>query len=190
MTNFLIKDTKFSDAKIIVPFYTGDNRGSFEKIYERDFFNNKGIEFNLSETFMSISSKNVIRGMHFQYNKPQKKLVTVLKGACMDVIVDLRKKSPTYLMNEFFLLDDKNHNVLYIPQGFAHGFISLVDDMHMLYQCDGKFNKDSDTGILFNDKTLNITWPVDSLEDCIHSERDLKLMSFHDFEAMKIFEDL
>lgn len=190
MTNFSINQLKLNDAKIITPFYSGDNRGSFEKIFEKDIFLDGGIVFNLNETFMSISSKNVIRGMHFQYNKPQKKLVTVLKGACKDIIVDLRKNSSTYLMHEIILLDDNNHNILYIPQGFAHGFVSLVDDMHMLYLCDGKFDKNSDTGILFDDKTLNINWPVESLKDCIHSDRDLKLMDFNEFKKMHIFEDL
>lgn len=114
----------------------------------------------------------------------------MLKGACYDVIVDLRKNSSTYLMYETILLDDRNHSILYIPKGFAHGFVSLVDDMHMLYMCDGKFNKESDTGIIFNDKTLNIVWPVESIDNCIHSDRDLKLMSFSEFEKMHIFEDL
>lgn len=190
MTNFKIENLELKDSKIITPYYIVDSRGSFKKIFENDIYLLDGIKFSLNETFISVSEKNVIRGLHFQYNLPQKKLVTVLKGACVDVIVDLRKHSPTYLKHRIIYLNDNNNSIVYVPQGFAHGFLSLTNDMHMLYMCDGKYDKESDTGIIYNDKTLNIKWPINSLENYIHSERDLKLMNFFEFEKLHIFENL
>ena len=178
------------DVRIITPFYAADNRGSFEKIYIDEVLKKNNIKFNISEIFVSVSKKNVIRGLHFQYNKPQTKLVTVLSGACLDVLVDLRYNSKTYLKYQFFELNDDNHSVIYIPKGFAHGFLSLSDEMKMMYICDGIYDKDSDTGILYDDKTIGIEWPIDDISKTIHSERDLKLMTFDEFEKMNIFRNL
>ena len=177
------------DVKIITPFYATDNRGSFEKIYVDELLKNNNIKFSISEIFVSASKKNVIRGLHFQYNEPQTKLVTVLNGACMDVVVDLRYNSTTFLKYKFFELNDSNHNIIYIPKGFAHGFLSLSDEMKMMYICDGAYDKASDTGILYNDKTLGIKWPIDDINNTIHSERDLKLMTFQEFDKLNIFKD-
>ena len=177
------------DVKVITPFYATDNRGSFEKIYVDELLKNNNIKFSISEIFVSASKKNVIRGLHFQYNEPQTKLVTVLNGACMDVVVDLRYNSTTFLKYKFFELNDSNHNIIYIPKGFAHGFLSLSDEMKMMYICDGAYDKDSDTGILYNDKTLGIKWPIDDINNTIHSERDLKLMTFQEFDKLNIFKD-
>ncbi len=177
------------DVKVITPFYATDNRGSFEKIYVDELLKNNNIKFSISEIFVSASKKNVIRGLHFQYNEPQTKLVTVLNGACMDVVVDLRYNSTTFLKYKFFELNDSNHNIIYIPKGFAHGFLSLSDEMKMMYICDGAYDKDSDTGILYNDKTLGIKWPIDDINNTIHSERDLKLMTFQEFDKLNIFRD-
>ncbi len=190
MTNFEFVKTELKDSMLIVPFFSGDARGSFEKIFEKNIFNTAGINFNLSEAFMSISQKNVIRGMHFQYKNPQKKIVTVLKGECVDIIVDLREKSDTYLKYQTFILNDTNHNLLYVPHGFAHGFLSMTDDMHMLYLCDGAYYKEFDTGIMFDDKVLDIKWPIKDMNEAIHSERDMKLLSFEDFTKLDAFKDL
>lgn len=182
--SFNIVDTKFKDAKIIESFYNNDERGSFNKVFENNVFNTNGINFNIKEVFMSISKKNVIRGLHFQYNYPQAKIVTVIKGACCDVIVDLRKKSETYLQYQKFSLNDINHNLLYIPKGFAHGFLSLTNDMHMLYFCDEVFNSKTDTGIKYNDSRISIDWPLDNFDNIIISERDNSLMTVDDYEKL------
>lgn len=190
MIPFKIEEIEtFRDVKIITPFYVADNRGSFEKIYIDEVLKTSGIKFNISEIFVSVSKKNVIRGLHFQYNEPQTKLVTVLNGACMDVVVDLRYNSKTFLKYQFFDLNDNNHNIIYIPKGFAHGFLSLSDEMKMMYICDGAYDKDSDTGILYDDKTIGIKWPVDDISKTIHSERDLKLMTFDEFDKLNIFRN-
>lgn len=182
MGNFKFEKTLLKDAYLITPSYMGDLRGGFTKIFEKQIFADTGIDFQLNETFISMSAKNVIRGMHFQLRDPQAKLVSVPVGAVFDVIVDLRMESATYKMWQGFEINDENHKVLYVPRGFAHGFLSRRDGTHMLYQCDGKYDKETDTGIRFDDPNLNIMWPTGHLDQCIHSQRDLKLMSLREYE--------
>lgn len=161
-------------------FHKGDNRGSFSKTFEKNVFATAGIRFEITETFSSKSAKNVIRGLHFQTHYPQAKIVTVLSGAIWDVVVDLRPDSPTFKKWISFELNERNNRGLYIPRGFAHGFVSLEDNTVMLYQCDGKYDAETDTGIRFDDPDIGIDWPVnESL--AIHSNRDLKLPSFKDY---------
>lgn len=181
MAGFEFKKLELEDAYLIENFHAGDSRGGFTKCFEKEIYAQAGIEFQLNETFASVSAKNVIRGLHFQTHNPQAKLVCVLQGKVWDVIVDLRPDSDTYGKWIAEELSAKNHRALYVPRGFAHGFASLEDDTIMLYQCDGAYDKESDTGIIYNDPQLAITWPIeDGLG--IHSERDLKLMSMREYE--------
>lgn len=182
MSQFTFEKTCFDGAYLITPFFTGDNRGGFTKIFEKQIYEEAGIIFNLNETFVSVSSKNVIRGMHFQINHPQAKLVSVLNGAAYDIIVDLRPESTTYKKWQGFNLNENNHKAVYVPRGFAHGFMTFEDDTSMLYMCDGQYDKETDTGIRFDDPDLSIEWPTAHLEQCIHSQRDLNLMSFSEYE--------
>lgn len=171
---------KLKDAFCIEYFYSGDNRGDFGKIFEKAIYREAGIEFTLNESFASTSQKNVIRGLHFQTNKPQAKLVSVLHGKVWDVIVDIRPESETYGHWEAVELSRINHKALYVPRGFAHGFVALEDDTVMLYQCDGKYSKETDTGIRFDDPDIGIKWPIE-IDVTIHSKRDLDLMSFKEY---------
>ncbi len=180
MSDFDFKPLECKGAFVIDNFHVGDNRGSFVKCFEKKIFKNAGITFHLDETFSSINAVNVVRGLHFQKNNPQAKLVTVLSGAVWDVIVDLRPESSTYKKWESVELSSNNHSGIYIPRGFAHGFVSLQDGTIMLYQCDGKYDKDTDTGIRFDDPDLAIDWPV-SEKEAIHSIRDLQLQSFVEY---------
>lgn len=181
MPGFCFRELDLQGAYLIDNFFVGDNRGGFTKCFEKDIYAKAGIEFSLNETFASVSAKNVVRGLHFQTHNPQAKLVCAIKGRVWDVIVDLRPKSLTYKKWISEELSDENHRALYVPRGFAHGFVSLEDDTVMLYQCDGAYEKDTDTGIMFNDSEIGIEWPVDET-NAIHSERDLQLMSFHEYE--------
>ena len=177
---FEFKELELKGAYLISNFYVGDNRGGFTKSFEKDIFKEAGIEFNLNETFSSRSMKNVIRGLHFQTHNPQAKLISVVAGRVWDVIVDLRKDSPTFkkwVANE---LSADNHLSFYVPRGFAHGFASLEDNTVMLYQCDGKYDAETDTGIIFNDPEIGIDWPVDE-SVAIHSARDMELQSFKEY---------
>ena len=174
-------------AYLIENIFTEDNRGCFQKNFEKNIFLEGGIHFRLSESFCTVSRKNVIRGLHFQLNNPQAKLITVLQGRVWDVIVDLRMRSETYRSWTVFELSWKNHRSLYVPKGFAHGFVSLDTDSMVMYQCDGAYDRQSDTGILFNDAGLGIDWPVDETV-AVHSQRDLGLMTLKEYERnpMKI----
>ena len=180
MAGFSFKKQELGDSFLIENFHSGDNRGGFTKCFEKGIYKQAGIDMSLYETFVSVSAKNVIRGLHFQLRNPQAKLVSVLKGAVADVIVDIRPDSETFGKWRFYELSAENARALYVPRGFAHGFLSLMDDTIMLYQCDGKYDKETDTGIRFDDKDIGIDWPID-LKCAICSERDKNLMTFKEY---------
>ena len=181
MAGFEFKKLNLEGAYLISNFSVGDNRGGFTKCFEKKLYSEGGIEFQLNESFTSISAKNVIRGLHFQIHNPQAKLVCVVKGKVWDVIVDLRPNSLTYKKWVGVELSAEKHNALYVPKGFAHGFVSLEDDTIMLYQCDGAYDKETDTGLLIDDSKIGIQWPID-LSNAIRSSRDMQLMSFKEYE--------
>ncbi len=181
-TSFQFKKIDNSGIIEFTYFSIGDMRGEFSKIYEQSMFEQNGINFHLSESFLSVSSKNVIRGIHFQLNSPQAKVVCVLKGKVYDVAVDLRMDSPTYKKWWGFELSDENHKAIYVPRGFGHAFLSCEDDTYMFYQCEGLYDKETDTGIRYDDKHINIKWPIDKYEQAIHSDRDLNLMTLEEYE--------
>ena len=180
MPNFAFRELELKGAYLIDCFYSGDNRGGFTKSFEKDIFSAAGIPFSLNETFSSRSVKNVIRGLHFQTRNPQSKLVSVVAGRVWDVIVDLRPNSSTFAHWTAQELSAENHLSFFVPRGFAHGFASLEDNTVMLYQCDGPYDKETDTGIRFDDPDIGIQWPIPT-DIAIHSERDLKLGSLKDF---------
>lgn len=163
--------------------FLDDNRGSFSKLFEADEFSANGLPLSISESFVSCSDKNVIRGMHFQLRNPQIKIVSVLSGKIYDVLIDLRKNSDTYGQWRGFYLSVENHKSIIVPRGFAHGFLSLSDKSVVLYQCNGQYDKESDTGIIYNDKDIQVNWPI-SLDDAIVSSRDKELMTFEMFQDM------
>lgn len=173
MAGFVFQELELKGAYLISTFYAGDNRGGFTKSFEKDIYKEAGIEFNLNETFASRSMKNVIRGLHFQTHNPQAKLVSVVAGKVWDVIVDLRPDSLTYRQWRAQELSAENHLCFFIPRGFAHGFASLEENTVMLYQCDGKYSKETDTGIRYDDPILKINWPIEKEKE-IHSIRDLE----------------
>ena len=177
---FEFDELPLKGAYLVNCFHAGDSRGGFTKCFEKDIFRDAGIEFQLNETFASCSAKDVIRGLHFQTNSPQAKLVTVVSGRAWDVIVDLRPDSPTFRKWEARELSAENHLGFYVPRGFAHGFASLEDGTVMLYQCDGKYDPETDTGIRFDDPQIGIRWPLEK-EKAIHSARDLRLPGFDEY---------
>ena len=141
------------------------------------------------EEFITMSNVNVLRGLHFQYKMPQTKIVSVLNGAVVDVIVDLRKSSPTYLKSIKVNINANNNYSIYIPKGCAHGFLSLCNNTIMLYMCEGKYDKKSDSGIRYNDPELNIDWGINT-DDIIISERDQSLLWLHDFMKISDKDDV
>lgn len=171
----------FSGACLITPFYSQDRRGSFMKTFEQSCFRAHGIDINPSELFYTKSAKGTVRGLHFQYNCCQDKLVSVLNGAAYDVIVDLRENSPTFGQWQGFHLSAQNQQTLYVPKGFAHGFLALEDETLFAYLCGGPYDPDSDSGIVWNDPELSVQWPMTGIAHIIVSEKDQSLPTFSQF---------
>lgn len=166
-----ILKTKFADAVIIAPTVYGDHRGFFMESYNTELFSQHGIDINFVQDNHSLSEKaGTLRGLHYQLNpKAQTKLVRVTKGAIYDVIVDIRKGSPTYGQWEGFILTAENKRQLLIPKGYAHGFCTLVDYTEVQYKVDELYSATHDRGIIWDDPNIGIEWPVDQL---ILSEKD------------------
>lgn len=177
-SKFNFEDTTFDGVKIITPFYLEDNRGYFLKSIEKDIYKSMGLNVDIFEEFESYSNKDVVRGLHFQTKNPQVKIVRAVVGSVLDVVVDLRKGSKTFGKWLAFELSDTNHKMLWIPAGFAHGFKVISEYALMSYKCIGKYEKEFDTGIVWNDKDINIEWNV---KNPIISERDSKLITFKQF---------
>jgi len=147
--------TKFKDLLIIKSKIFYDNRGYFREISLE-----KLIKKRLIFTILSKSKKNVLRGMHLQRKNPQGKYISVLKGEIFDVAVDCRKNSKTFGKHFKITLNDKKNVSIYIPPGFAHGFVGLKKENIVLYSCTNYRNKKSEVGITWNDPDLNINWPI------------------------------
>jgi len=154
----------------IQPTIFGDHRGYFFESYHRQQFNEHGIEVEFVQDNQSFSHRGVLRGLHFQ--KPphtQGKLVSVVKGSVLDVAVDLRTKSSTYGKHIAVVLSEEKQNRLWIPEGFAHGFLTLEDNTIFQYKCTNYYCKDSEATLLWNDPILNIDW---NIENPLVSEKD------------------
>jgi dTDP-4-dehydrorhamnose 3,5-epimerase len=174
-----IIDTPIADLLVIEPKVWKDDRGYFYESFRADFFKEINIGLSLVQDNQSLSQKGTIRGLHFQAPPfEQGKLVRVLQGSVLDVVVDIRKKSPTYGQSFAIELNDQNHLQLWIPPGFAHGFSTLADQTIFCYKCSNYYHKASEGGIRFNDETLAIDWKVPAIHV---SEKDYLLPTFKDF---------
>ncbi|MDF2537575.1 MAG: dTDP-4-dehydrorhamnose 3 [Herbinix sp.] len=178
MSDFKVKELELEGVRLITPFYREDSRGYFLKSLERDVYQGLGLSAEIYESFESYSKKNVLRGMHFQTQNPQIKLVRVIVGTIYDVILDLRKDSPTFGKWRGIELTDQNHLCLWIPAGFAHGFRVISEAAIVSYQCIGKYLSDCDSGIKYNDPNIAIDWGAG---EPIVSEKDNRLQSFEEF---------
>lgn len=172
-----IEKTLLKDVFIFNNFNVNDDRGVFVKTFNKNAFNELKLNFEIRESYFSISKRNVIRGMHFQLPPhDHEKLVYVPKGAILDVVVDLRKKSPTYGKHISVELSDQNKKSIFIPKGFAHGFKSLLDDTITVYNVATEYNTSADTGIHYN--SFGFDWKVDKP---IISQRDFTFESLNNF---------
>jgi len=148
---------------LIEPKVFYDERGFLLETFKETEFVNAGINEKFVQDNHSYSKKNVIRGLHYQLPpKSQGKLLRVVRGKIFDVAVDIRKSSPTYLKWVGVELSEKNMKMLYIPEGFAHGFIALEDSVHLLYKCTNEYSKESEAGIRYNDPDICIDWKLQS----------------------------
>lgn len=183
MGKLKVSTTKLQDVKIIEPAVFGDNRGFFTESYSDQDFKDAGIDIDFIQDNHSLSTQaGVLRGLHFQRGEAaQTKLIRVVTGAVLDVIVDVRKGSPTYKQWEGYILSASNHRQLLVPKGYAHGFVTLTDNVNFLYKCDGYYNAAADGGISFKTPELNIDWPID-FDQAITSDKDAAQPTFTEFE--------
>ena len=169
--------------RLIAPFYSGDGRGYLLKGYEKEIFRQNGLEMDLFETFESYSVRGVIRGLHFQTRSPQAKLVRAVAGTVFDAAVDLRRGSATFGQWYTAELSQENRLMFYMPPGFAHGFLVLSETALVSYQCAGRYLKDCDTGIVWNDPDIGIEWPLDRIGEPTLSDRDKRFPTLRQFQA-------
>ena len=173
--------TQFLGACCLIEVdHYSDNRGLFSKFYSEEEFDRHGINMDVKEQFYTTSKKNVIRGMHFQIPPyHHDKLVTCVSGSVIDVVLDLRKSSASYGKFESFKLDSENKSIIYIPKGFAHGFLSNEENTSMMYAVSSIHSPDHDQGILWN--SFGFDWQC---KDPIISERDKNHVLFEDFSTV------
>ncbi len=173
--------TPLKDCFILQPRIFKDERGVFWETYNRKAFEDvTRLRIDFVQDNQSISSKGVLRGLHFQRGKmAQAKLVRVVKGRVLDIVVDIRKDSETFGKSFSIVLDDVENKQLFVPRGFAHGFITLEDQSIFEYKCDNYYDKVSEGGIIYNDATLALDWHLPK-EEFIISEKDLELPSFEE----------
>ena len=176
-----ILKTPIEGLLVINPKIFGDDRGYFFESWSEESFAKNDLDLDFVQDNQSLSSKGVLRGLHFQ-NPPfaQGKLVRVIKGAVLDVVVDIRKESATYGQHFSIELNEENKTIFWIPPGFAHGFITLEDDTIFTYKCTGVYNSASEEALLWSDKDLNID--CGAIEPLV-SDKDLVAGSFKNFKS-------
>ena len=175
-------ETTLKGVVLLKPKVFEDARGYFFESYNRNAFKDAGITADFVQDNQSLSQRGVLRGLHFQNNPfAQGKLVRVISGAVFDVAVDIRKNSPTYGKWYGQELTEKNKWMMYIPEGFAHGFATLEDNTVFSYKCTNFYNKASEDCILWNDPDLGIDWKI---KDPLLSDKDLQGKLFRDFETL------
>lgn len=164
-----------------------DQRGYFYEAYKQShLLDGYGFKEKFIQDNISVSKKNVIRGMHYQWDLPMGKLVRVIKGEIMDVAVDIRKNSAAFGKKFYYTLSEENGSSLYIPPGFAHGFVSKKNESVVLYKCTSEYNRNGESGINPFDSTLNIEWGI-SIDQAILSEKDKISKSFKEYKNNPAF---
>jgi dTDP-4-dehydrorhamnose 3,5-epimerase len=174
---FKRKNTDIEGVCIIEPTIFGDHRGFFMETYNKRDFTEIGLEMEFVQNNHSKSTKGVLRGLHYQTKHPQGKLVRVIKGAVYDVAIDIRKDSPTYKEYSGLILSEENRLMFFIPPGLAHGFLALSEEVEFEYMVTDYFYPEYDTGIRWDDSSINIDWPFkeNNIDKPIISEKDNNL---------------
>ena len=181
MGKFKLIDTFIKDLKVIEVLSFNDNRGYFYESYNENDFKNMGITEHFVQDNQSRSVKGVLRGLHFQINHPQTKLVRCIEGEVFDVAVDLRKESPTFGKYYGLILSESNKKMFYIPKNFAHGFLVLSEYATFSYKVDDFYHPNDEGGIIYNDKDINIDWNIKHNLNIILSEKDKKNQTMKEY---------
>jgi dTDP-4-dehydrorhamnose 3,5-epimerase len=174
MGKFNFIKTSIDGVIIVEPTAFGDSRGYFMETYQKEDFKAGGIDIDFVQDNQSMSTKGVLRGLHFQINYPQDKLVRVVNGEVFDVAVDLREGSETYGKWHGVLLSAENKKQFFIPKGFAHGFLVLSDFAEFAYKCTDFYHPNDEGGLLYNDPEIGVEWPIPEGMELIMSEKDQK----------------
>ena len=185
MGKFTRIETGIEGLCILEPTVFGDDRGFFFESYSKKDFEEVGIPFEFIQDNHSKSKKGVLRGMHFQYENTQDKLVRVVAGSVYDVVVDLRKNSATFGKWYGVVLSVQNKRQFFVPKGFAHGFLTLEDNTEFLYKCTDYYAPQYDSGILWNDKDVAVDWRLNEFgileEELTLSEKDRKQQTLKEY---------
>jgi dTDP-4-dehydrorhamnose 3,5-epimerase len=176
-----ITETSLPGVLLITPTIYRDNRGAFHESFNQQFMIEAGLPVSWPQDNFSLSSRNVLRGIHYQVIQPQGKLVRVTQGAVLDVAVDLRRSSPAFAHHLAMQLDSEKGEMLWIPPGFGHGFLALTDNVGLAYKVTDYYSPAGERTIAWNDPELSIPWPV-SAQDVILSGKDRQGVALRDAE--------
>ena len=167
-----VMPTKLDGVIIIAPQVFRDDRGFFMESYSRRDFEQLGIDVEFVQDNHSLSRRGTLRGLHFQREYPQAKLLRVLRGRAFDVAIDLRADSPTCGRWHGVILDADSKRMFYIPVGFAHGFLALTDEVELAYKCSEYYHPEDEGGLIWNDPEVGIDWPLDLVDRPLLSTKD------------------
>lgn len=181
MGKITVETCDIEGLKIITPTAYGDERGYFMETYNYNDFAEAGIDVQFVQDNQSASKKGVLRGLHFQINYPQDKLVRVIKGEVFDVAVDLRKDSSTFGKWHGVLLSEENKKQFFVPKGFAHGFLVLSDYAEFCYKVTDFYHPGDEDGLMYNDPDVGVEWPMPEEMEVILSEKDKVQHSFKEY---------
>ena len=188
MGKFKRIDTSIDGVYVIEPTVFGDNRGYFMETYSELDFEEIGVTNKFVQDNQSKSKKGVLRGLHFQTQHTQGKLVRCTEGEVWDVAVDLRKGSPTYGQWEGVYLSAENKRQFYVPEGFAHGFVVLSETATFNYKCTDFYSPEHDGGLLWNDEDVAVEWPLDGIEEVLLSEKDKNQKTFKELDLPFVYK--
>lgn len=180
MGGFVFRETEIAGVYVIETKIFEDDRGYFMELYNQMDFKQAGCTIDFVQDNQSKSKKGVLRGLHFQRKYPQGKLVRVISGEVFDVAVDLRRDSSTYTKWHGEILSSDNKRQLYIPPGFAHGFLVLSEEAELVYKCTEFYHPEDEWGIIWNDAVINIQWPLEKINTVYLSEKDKNLKCFQE----------
>ena len=186
MSKFKITKCEIEGLYILEPKVFYDDRGYFMETYNQNDFDELGLNMKFVQDNESKSKRGVLRGLHFQKKHTQGKLVRVIKGSVYDVAVDIRKNSKTFGKWVGVELSEENKKQFYIPEGFAHGFLVLSEEAQFVYKCSDFYYPEDEGGIIYNDSTINISWPIPEDMEVVISEKDKKWGGLKEYVKLQL----
>lgn len=187
MPNIKVELTPLKGAYILTPAVFGDERGYFFEVFHKEKFKEIGLDLKFVQDNLSYSQKGILRGLHVQWDPHQGKLVRAVKGAIFDVIVDIKKNSTTFGKWFGIELSDHNHKMLWLPAGFAHGFVVTSENAIVEYKCTGFYNPSCEATILYNDPEIGIKWPISDVQLSGKDQNGMTLKKFTETPEFELY---